>query len=199
MPLTEGEDLAQIEQGKNAKALLDKIGANPALRHKFLGLVKELNPNASIPEIDAAAPIMAEVQNAVKAVTELKADIEKERTERNKDADSRKWQSMVENGRKLLREDGYTDEGIEKIEKMMQERGMADYEAAAALWARLNPESGPVATTNFSNKWNFTTPADEKDNDTTEWLADPVAKSAKEVNKWFAENRSNIPTRRRSF
>jgi hypothetical protein len=48
--------------------------------------------------------------------------------------------------RKRLLESGYTDEGVQKLEQFMSERGIADHATAAAEYDKLNPPPDPVET-----------------------------------------------------
>ena len=84
MPLIEVEE-TDFQNSSAAKQLLDKFAANPKLRPKLLGLIKELNPDAAIPEIDAAAPLREELDALRKEVSgtvgELKELLESGRSE----------------------------------------------------------------------------------------------------------------------
>jgi hypothetical protein len=48
--------------------------------------------------------------------------------------------------RKAALADGYTDEGVQKLEQFAQERGIADHATAAAEYERENPPPQPVET-----------------------------------------------------
>jgi hypothetical protein len=47
-------------------------------------------------------------------------------------------------GRAALQKGGYTDEGIAAVEKLMEEYGIPDHEAAASLHEKLQPPAEPV-------------------------------------------------------
>ena len=54
-----------------------------------------------------------------------------------------------------LREQGYTEEGIGKIKQLMVERKIADPEAGAALFDKINPAK-PLEHSGFQpTSWNF--------------------------------------------
>ena len=122
------------EQKEAAFTLLNSLMSNPETRRQTQMMVKKINPKASIPEIDAALPVMAELQKTNKVVEELRAELMK-----------RDVQSEISKSHKSLRNKGYSDDGIEKIEKLMTDRGIADYEAASALFDRMNPAPSPTA------------------------------------------------------
>jgi hypothetical protein len=75
--------------------------------------------------------------------------------ERSKRSLERQWSA----GRSKAREANYTDEGIEKLEAWMVQKGVADHEIAMAAFERENPPPAPVATGGAS--WNF---FDQRDN-----------------------------------
>jgi hypothetical protein len=196
MPLVE-VDSGEFEQAKASKTLLDKMGNNPKLRHKFLGLVKELNPDANIPEIDAAAPIMAEVAEARKTAAEIRAEIEKDREERKKEREQTQFSAFMENGRKYLQEHGYTQEGIASIEKLMAERGLPDYKTALLVHRDENPDPEPAIPTHFGRMWNLPEPSSDKDTTTKNWFDNPIAQSQREVQSWANELRAERASQRR--
>ena len=189
MPLVE-VDSGEFEQAKASKTLLDKMGNNPKLRHKLLGLVKELNPDANIPEIDAAAPIMAEVAEARKTVAEIRAEIDKDKKDREEFLQKQNFQSFIDTGRKKLRDNGYTDDGIASIEKMMADRGYSDYDVGLTMYEKANPPEEPAVPTHFGRMWNLPEPTNDKDTQTKAWFDNPVAQSQREVQSWANELRA---------
>jgi hypothetical protein len=58
---------------------------------------------------------------------------------------------------------GYATEGVEAIEKLMEERSIADHEAAEALFAKMNPPPPPLMT--GGNRWDWTAPEIKNDVD----------------------------------
>src|SRR5262245_867690 len=83
--------------------MYDGMLKNPKTRAKLLGAVKEAYPQVVIPEIDAAAPINAEIEALKKAQTDFIGEVRKvfddERTHRAKS----KVDETVESGRDLMR------------------------------------------------------------------------------------------------
>ena len=185
--------LIEVEEGEYnssnaARQLLDKFANNPKLRPKLLGLIKELNPDAPIPEIDSTTPIRAELdafRNEIgNSVGELKALLE---------TDNRKRQieDTILSERRKLRKAGWDDDGIAKVENLMESRGLVDYEAAAALVEKQMPkpaamESGDI----LDHGWNISTP-DENDTDHKLLLNNPLAFQKQEIRKFLAEKRAS--------
>lgn len=94
-------------------------------------LAKVLSPEIETSE-DLAEPVLApvrseleEVKNQLKKITDGAAEWAKQEKFSN------------------LRKQGYTDEGISKIEEIMQAKGINDPEVAAAVFDKTNPPAKP--------------------------------------------------------
>lgn len=186
MPLIEVEE-SDFQNSSAAKQLLDKFASNPKLRPKLLGLIKELNPDAAIPELDAATPLREELDALRKEVTGTVGEL-KELLETG--TRKREVEDTINSERRKLRKSGWDDEGIQKIESLMQERGLTDYEAAAALVEKQMPKPAVVEQGDIlDHGWNIATP-DEKDTDHQLLLKNPVAFQKQETRKFLAELRA---------
>jgi hypothetical protein len=144
MPLVEVDD-RELSDYKRLTAFLQSATTNSKTRRKLLEIQKELNPNQAIPELDAAAPLndeLAQVKSSLAAMSKLMADDKAAREQEKQLAQlSRQW----EKGRTLLRKQGYVEEGIDAVEKFMEQRGIADHEVGMAAFERLQPPETPVA------------------------------------------------------
>ena len=60
MPIIEVEE-SEYRQRDAAKALMDKFYSSPKTRAQLLGMIKEHNPDAVIPELDVTAPLQKEL------------------------------------------------------------------------------------------------------------------------------------------
>lgn len=115
--------------------------SNPEARKRVLEAQKIVAPNSSIPEIDAAEPFKTELQKLREEMAAERKAREDEKAEREAAGKRAEFAAHWEKQKKGLREAGYNAEGIEKIEKFAEERGIADLEAAEALFARMNPQT----------------------------------------------------------
>ena len=188
MPLIEVEE-AELRSAKGAKQVMDQLAGNPKTRAHFLSLLKATNPDLPIPEIDVPMAIGSHVDAKTQKLEERLAAAEARAAE--KEANDEVNQTLRSSRRKL-RQNGHSDENIEAIEELMVKRGIADYDAAEALWERSKPvetlvESGGGYS---SKEWGFSRPA-EGDGDHTLLLKDPRAFSDKKVNEVMAELRNN--------
>lgn len=139
-------DETEVVNSRQLASAVQKMLSNPESRKRLLEAQKIVNPNAVIPEIDSAKPFNDAIGLVTKKITDLETTIKeaKEKAEDDKrlNALSRQW----ETGRTKVRESGYTAEGIEELEKFMEEKGIADHEIAMPAFERIHPPEKPVAT-----------------------------------------------------
>ena len=124
---------AQYQELLGAHRLMTAL-VNGETRKDTLKLFKKLNPQAPIPEIDAAEPVLNEV-------SELKREIAKLQEKLDNEKQDMKLQQSFD---RLSRERGITPDGIEKIKGLMVEKAIADPDAAADHWEKLNPKPEPI-------------------------------------------------------
>lgn len=139
-------DDATWAQALNIDAFVRRGLADPKTRRKMLEIQKHLNPNVAIPELDESDPIRQEL-------SELKAEIKKKEDERAEAEMLGGLRSKWNNGQAFARKKGYSDEGIEKLEKFMQDENIGSHEAAIPYYEQRNPP--PVPATTSSTRWDF--------------------------------------------
>lgn len=190
---------AQAKSALPSKKLLDALGNNPKTRAKALELIKEVLPNFSIPEVDVPKHATALIDEKMKVVTEKLEALEKKEKDAELSKSGKDIDDLIAKGRKRLKEDGYSKEGVDGIEKLMQDRGLTDYEAAASLFDRLNPPDEPVTSSMISAKdWGGLVENTEdnpwadavkpRGNNGQQYSAIRRAQNT-EINKWLQENR----------
>lgn len=134
---------------------------DPEARRLVLTAQKKVNPKAVIPELDAATPVLAEVTSLKESVAKIEKLFTDDRTQREEKDRLRELRERWNGGQAKLRASGYNAEGIAAIEKIMEEKGIADHEIAAAYFDRINPPAEPVASS--SNRFDFPRKAPEND------------------------------------
>lgn len=148
--LTEADIQRLVKQDRTIQSLW----SNPKAKKKILEAYKEHDPSAKIPELEieeaARAPVMA-LEQTVKDLQKQMAD---DKAEREKEAKLNTLSTSVEKGRQKLRAEGWTDEGIAAVDKLMEERGILDVEMAAAYYEKQNPPQAP-ANPRGVGAWNF--------------------------------------------
>ena len=134
------DELATLRKGM--KLMQDLVG-NKETRREFEKLAKKVNPHAVTTD-EQVEPYLEPVNKELKELREWKAQIEGNMSEYSK---SQSIQS--------LRQAGYTEDGIKAIEKIMEDKGLKDYDVAAAYWDKVQPPK-PVAPNGISpSMWNF--------------------------------------------
>lgn len=129
------------------------IGKNEKARLMLQEAVAIAAPDQAGPEIR----IRKEVSERTSGMeAKLDAFLEEQRKERETAAAESARQKMEGQwlaGRRKIREAGYTDEGVAKLEEWMEKRNVADHEIAVAAYERENPPPEPVVT--GGSRWNF--------------------------------------------
>lgn len=186
---------AEWKRAREHEQFFQKV-AGGKNRAKLMHLLKEEFPDLAIPEIDAAAPVMGEVEKVRKEFEEYKAAQEAKAEEAAKAAKERDAGRAIEDGRRWLRQQGFDDEGIKKVEELMQQRGVADYEIAASHVRATMPQPEPLPSSSgyagrdLGAEW-FSKP-DDSEPDRKLLMANPRKFSAVEAAKAlkeFAEQR----------
>ena len=187
MPLIEVDE-SDLKVARGAQSILDRLSKNPKTRAHLLSLVKADNPELAIPEIDVPVAIGTHVEEKLKATNER---VEKLVSSLEEKEATRQVEETVSKARRRLRKAGHSDESIEAIEKLMVDRGIADYDAAEALWERSQPapEQAEPAGGYNGREWGFAR-VDNDDADHTLLLKNPQAFSDKMVRQFLADRKS---------
>lgn len=123
---------------------VEPIYNNPKTSHKAKALIKEAYPTLEIPGYDTETAVAREF------AARDQRDAEKERKAREAEED-RQWREdrdKVKAARKL------SDEDMGKLEKLMLERKIGNYEDAAEIYAARLPKP---STPTYDNHWNHAT------------------------------------------
>ena len=138
MPMVEIDE-AELLSMKRNHAAVTKMLAHPQARKLALQSQKLAMPEVPIPELDAAAPVTEEISKVQEETKKLADMIAADKAEREKDKQIAEFTASMEAKKTKLRKEGWTDEGIDGVMKLAEERGSADLEAMAALFDRLHP------------------------------------------------------------
>jgi hypothetical protein len=129
------EDLS-FEQRDELALLVKKMSDDPKIRPKFLGLVREINPDMPIPELDIEAKTNNAVLRAEQRVNELENKL------REKDA----VQDLEARRNRLIKR-GLSEQDIPEVEKIMIDKGITNHEAAADYWEWMRQAATPTSAT----------------------------------------------------
>jgi len=132
-------DEAQYAAQQRLTALYQGMMANPKAREQLYAAAKLVDPNLPTPELDAKGEIIGEIQKRDEEIAALKKRMDDDAAAREQEKLTQQFAQTWDAKRARLREQGYTSDGIEKIEKLAEERGIVDLDAAAALFDKQNP------------------------------------------------------------
>jgi hypothetical protein len=143
MPKVVEVDEAEYNQMVALRGVASKIVANPAARRQLEQAHKLVDPNAATPLLDQER-LQNEPLTALK--TEMQARIDALQKERDDEKRENALSAIA--GRQTadfakLRKEGYTDEGIAAIQKLMEDEGITKVNNAVAIFERNNPPQMP--------------------------------------------------------
>ena len=123
----------QLDAGSRAKQVADMVDAiynDPALGREARALIKKKFPDLPIPDYD----VEVKVESRLEADKREREEAEKKRREAEED-------ERYKSQRQKTKDDyGFTDEAMERVEKLMTERNIGDYEVAATYFAAKEPK-----------------------------------------------------------
>lgn len=128
-PATKQRVVSTMQAGLAMQALLSDPEAARAVNTVADAVAKKRNPAHQTID-DVAKPY---VERALQLVDQRLAERDK------KAQDEAASQALADKIARLKAEDGFTDEGIQGILKVMQERGVADFDIAAREYRREHP------------------------------------------------------------
>lgn len=176
MPKIEIEE-ADLLNMRHVAGVVETIMGDSETRRQFLQLAKARNPKLSIPEVDAAAPVIAEVrgingkmdkfieaQAAAEEARQQKLDAflakqEEDRLKAEEDKKITAFQRSWTDQEAELRKEGWRTAGLEQVRQFAEANGIANLKIAADAFERRNPQPGPVES---RPGWNlFTGPTED--------------------------------------
>jgi len=157
-------DEAEYNQMVALRGVATKIVANPAARKRLEEAHKMVDPNAATPLLDQETAQLAPVKELEKTVNERIAKFEKEREDEKREATLKAIADKQTAGLTRLRKQGYTDEGVAAVQKLMEDKGLLDVDDAVAIFERANPPQAPSTPSGgmTGTAWGF---ADNSDSD----------------------------------
>ena len=147
-------DEEQFLNDQKLRQTVSKLLANPEAALKIEEAYKLVDPNAVTPRLDARARAAEPVSEAMKKIGELEKQIADDKAERDRTAKTSALSAKVEEGLAHLKRDGWTKDGIEGVQKIMEEKGILDPIDAAAIYEKQHPPQAPV-TPGGTGAWNF--------------------------------------------
>ena len=163
MPRAVEIDEAELLAKNQVVGLVDLISKDPKARKMFHQAVKAVKPDIVIPEVDAANEVLSEIskeREAREALEKRLADRDaKDEADRRTAAFAASWNAQKDK----LRDEGWMDDGLAEVEKLAQERGIVDLEAAASLHQKLHPPAEIVSPNGGFGAFDLFQPTGEED------------------------------------
>jgi hypothetical protein len=197
MPLIEDGEYAEYQrlkaefpQAKNFEKVWTEVLGDPALRPQAQRLVKAKFPHVSIPEIDTAdaatKPLLEKIEAMEKRLEEkAEADAKREAEREERDRE-RSAKSTISEARRKLKAAGWDDEGIDKIEAVMQEHNIGNYDIAAEYVRSTLPKPAPLTSAYEGRDLNWFNP-DEGALDHKLLMENPNKFKSEAVKKFFTD------------
>lgn len=146
----EESDLLNLQ---HISSVVDQLMKAPETRAPFLRLAKAANPRLSIPEVDAAAPVIG----AVNAVNKKLDDFIAGQVTRDQEAREREQINALKGAwaddEAQLRSEGWRTAGIEQARKFAEDNGISNLRIAADAFERRNPQPDPAQSR--AGGWNL--------------------------------------------
>jgi hypothetical protein len=187
MPVTlNDQEVAQL-RGEREQWLRDRqiaefanaIWSDPTLSDEAKALAKKKFPNTQIPDYDLRQEFKAELKARDDAVAKEKEDAEKKRAN-----------DYYANQRKDVQErHGFTDDAMERMETMMRDKRVYDYEVAAEHFASKQPK--PIENTAGGHFWNH-----QKQDVFKQIVADPEEYAFQEIVSAIGRDEANARNNR---
>lgn len=154
MPVVEIDEV-ELQRLKRVEGVVGTILKSPAARKHLAKAQKVVNPEDPLAkEADAVDPIEARFSDLAKANEDLRKQIADDKAEREQNAKLADLRKMRDDGFAKLRADRWTDDGLKKLEELMERKGILDPLDAAAIYERDNPPPAPI-TPSQVGAWNF--------------------------------------------
>lgn len=150
-----------------------KIVANPKARVMLEQAHKLVDPNAPTPMLDQETSRLEPVKEMEKKFADEIAALKKEREDEKREATLAALAQKQKDGFAALRRQGYTDEGIQAIEKLMETKGLLDVNDAVAIFEKSNPPPTPSSPSGgmTGTAWGFADVNAESDKAIQELIA----------------------------
>lgn len=147
-------DETELLQLRRLHGVAQKMNANPEAKKLLERAYKAVEPNAPTPALDQEKLIQEPLAEANKRIAALEGELKKDKEDRESASKLSQLNAAVESGFAKLRQEGWQDDGIKKVDELMKEKGILDPLIAAAYIEKQHPKQDPV-TPSGSGSWNF--------------------------------------------
>jgi hypothetical protein len=147
-------DETELLQYRQLHGAAQAMLANPKARKLLQQAQLTVNPQAKIPEVEMEAERESALADIKKQNAEVLAALEADRAERAREKQMAELTAGWEKQKSELRQRGFTDDGIAKIEAHALQESIPNLRAAANDYLALNPPAMPEQPSGFGG-WDF--------------------------------------------
>ena len=157
-------DETELVNLRNLQRVADTISKNPKARALLQQAVEIATPDQAGPEIMLRREFNSRFDEFEKKWDEREAARSKKEQEAEDAAKLSALEARWAIGRKHTRDAGYTNEGLQALEKWMEDNGVADHRIAIPAFEKENPPPEPV-NDGGSSRWDFFNSKDQENPD----------------------------------
>lgn len=130
------------------------IVAHPEGKKLIQRAHKAADPTVVIPELEAETAINGSVSEVKQQLADMRKQLADDKAEHENKTKLDAINGQISTGLAKLRREGWTEEGIKGVEKIMNDKGIIDPDVAAAYFEKQHPPQTP-ATPAGGPAWNF--------------------------------------------
>lgn len=165
-----------------SKDLLESMWQDPERGNAFKKMVKEIRPQAHIPELDIIDRVTKPYEEKLTAAEERFAKVEKDLSDFKEGLKTEKETKAFERQLNDVKKQGnFTEDGWKKVVNRMVEKNNLDVEAAAAWVKSHEPKASPSSGSNYSPQGFDMFGTSDKNDAWAELHNDPVKFADKEM------------------
>ena len=154
-------DEADFAASAGITRVVQQIMAHPEARKMLMKARKTVDPSVAIPELDAAEPVNAAVDELRKELSAWREETAAEKQKAAEESAIRSFQQKWATQEAELRARGWRRDGIDLVKKFAEDNGITDLTIAADAWEKRNPPADPVVSGN--GMWGFMGEPDKED------------------------------------
>lgn len=158
------EEYAFLQGRRQVADFVESIYNDPSLNKEAKRLIKRKYPNLQIPDYDLEEKVTQRLDSEKKAREDAEAATRQQQTD----------QRIASERERVQKEFGFTPEAMTRLEDLMIEKNIGDYEAAATYMASKEPK--PMEPTFDNFRWNH-----DRQDDFKKIAADPEGWARQEI------------------
>lgn len=149
-------DEVEWNQSQQLRNVVAKIMADPKRAAKIEELRKEIEPNAPTPRLDQLKMAQEPMEALRKEFDDFRRATAEEKAKNESDAKLAALQQRIDRGNAKLLDEGWTPDGIKKLDEFREKEGILDPVAAAAYYEKLHGSPvAPMQPSSGTGAWNF--------------------------------------------